>query len=269
MKKTIAIVLALALTVGFTACGISDKEDTSSTTTTAANPSTSSTTTTTATVATSVVVGTDADGSTVTSVVEITATTTTTTVYVPSGATVPIGTKPSTTVTQAPTTTTTTATAPSVDEPVGSTTTTAATTTTATTTTVTTTVDTTTTTAKPTEPEPLYIVLPAIGTDIDVTNKRDRIRVSQAAAWLNDDSTIGVSLTFKNYSSNWITEETNYVQYTCYDKNGNVVQKETKLMIGCIDTKKNVEKTFTFDVPANTAEVRLTGSKIVYWTEWS
>lgn len=110
--------------------------------------------------------------------------------------------------------------------------------------------------------------LPAIGSDIDVTKKKNRIRVSAATAALNEDGTYNVSLTFKNYS-NWITEETNYVKYTCYDANGNTVQTATTLYIGVIDTKKHPSKTFEFQVPANTASVKLTDSKIVYWTEWA
>ena len=121
---------------------------------------------------------------------------------------------------------------------------------------------------KPTVAQP-GVVLPAIGSDIDVVKQKNRIRVSAASAVSNADGTIAVSLTFKNYSSNWITEETDWVEYTCYDKDGKVVQAATKIAIGCIDTKRHPVKTFTFDVPAATAEVRLTGSKIVYWTEWS
>ena len=41
------------------------------------------------------------------------------------------------------------------------------------------------------------------------------------------------------------------------------------MSIGVIDTKKHVERTYEFNVPANTAEVRITKSKIVYWTEWA
>jgi hypothetical protein len=70
-------------------------------------------------------------------------------------------------------------------------------------------------------------------------------------------------------TKNWITEETDYIEYTCYDKEGNVVKAASKIYIGCIDTKKNVSKTFQITVPATTAEVRITKSKIVYWTEWS
>ena len=113
------------------------------------------------------------------------------------------------------------------------------------------------------------IILPEIGSDIDVAKKRNRIVVGDTAAAFNGDGTIAVSLTFRNKTKNWITEETDYVEYTCYDADGNVVQAATKLYIGCIDTKKHPVKTFEFNVPANTAEVRITNSKIVYWTEWA
>ena len=113
------------------------------------------------------------------------------------------------------------------------------------------------------------VVLPAIGSDIDVVKQKNRIQVSIATAAFNSDGTIAVSLTFKNATKNWITEETDWVEYTCYDANGNVVKAATKIYIGCIDTKKHPTKTFAFNVPAGTAEVKLTNSKIVYWTEWS
>ena len=107
------------------------------------------------------------------------------------------------------------------------------------------------------------VVLPAIGTDIDVTKKKNRIRVS--AATIVDRT---VTLTFKNYTTNWITEETDYVKWTAYDAAGKALKTDT-IYIGCIDTKKNKEKSFTFDVPDATAQVKLTSSKIVYWTEWA
>jgi len=107
------------------------------------------------------------------------------------------------------------------------------------------------------------VTLPAIGTDIDVTKKKDRIRVSKAEIV---DRT--VSLTFQNYTSNWITEETDYVKWTAYDADGNALKVGT-IYIGCIDTKKNKIKTFTFDVPDATAKVAITNSKITYWTEWA
>ncbi len=107
------------------------------------------------------------------------------------------------------------------------------------------------------------VTLPAIGTDIDVTKKKDRIRVSKAEIV---DRT--VTLTFTNYTTNWITEETDYVKWRAYDANGTTLKTGT-IYIGCIDTKKNKTKSFTFDVPDATARVKLISSKIVYWTEWS
>lgn len=111
------------------------------------------------------------------------------------------------------------------------------------------------------------IILPAIGSDIDVTKKKNRIRVSAADATWNADGTIHVSLTFKNYTSNWITEETDYIKYSYYK--GSTRKGTATLYIGVIDTKKNPVKTFEFDVPAYTTEVKITSSKIVYWTEWT
>lgn len=270
MKKYIALLLALLLAVGLTACGSSDDDADTNRTTTGSASATTSAESTTVPDGTQSVSGTETTaaptteatngGSTVPTQPSAGSTTTTvttaTTSPAPTGATVPIGTKPPVTTTQAPTTTTTTNGKPSTG---GSTTAT------------TTTLTTTSTTVKPTEPpaQGPYIVLPAIGSDIDVTRKKDRIRVSGVAAWFNEDGTIGVRLTFKNYSSNWITEETDYVEYTCYDKNGNVVQKATRLPIGVIDTKKNSTKAFDFNVPANTAEVKITKSDITYWTEWA
>ena len=107
------------------------------------------------------------------------------------------------------------------------------------------------------------VELPAIGSDIDVVKKKNRIRVSKAEIV---DRT--VSLTFQNYTSNWITEETDYVEWTAYDADGNKLKVGT-IYIGCIDTKKNKIKTFTFDVPDATAKVAITNSKITYWTEWA
>ena len=111
------------------------------------------------------------------------------------------------------------------------------------------------------------ITLPAIGSDIDVTKKKNRIRVSAASASFNEDGTIHVALTFKNYTSNWITEETDYVKYGYYK--GSTRKGTATLYIGVIDTKKHPVKTFEFDVPAYTTEVRITSSKITYWTEWA
>lgn len=263
LKKYIALGVALVLLLGLTACG--GKED--------KEPHKDSTTTVIVTTTTEGVsdgtttVGDHGDttttaADTTTSIPKLTTITkkpTTTTKYVPDGVTVPIGTRPPTTTTTKKTTTTTTVAGGTTANGTTATTTAAPTTTT------------TTTVAKPTNPpaNQHYIVLPEIGSDIDVTKKRNRIRVSAAYAWFNEDDTIGVSLTFTNYTTNWITQETDYVRYVCYDKDGKVVQRATKINLGVIDTKKYKSKTFEFTVPADTYEVRITESEIVYWTEWS
>lgn len=231
MKKYIALLLCVGLLLCVTACGNDTKKDGD----TAPSTTQSTVTTTTGTENTTSTVG---DTTATTGVSGTTATPSTD------------GTTATTGATKAPTSATTTGSRPTTG--LGSTPSSTAP---------------TTGTTQPAVTEPA-VVLPAIGSDIDVTNQKNRIRVSAASAKFNADGTIAVTLTFKNYSS-WITEETDYVLYTCYDKDGNVVQNATKLGIGCIDTKKYVSKTFTFNVPANTAEVRITRSKIVYWTEWS
>ena len=111
-------------------------------------------------------------------------------------------------------------------------------------------------------------VLPAIGSDIDVVKQKNRVRVSDATSVRNEDGTSTVFLTFKNYTTTWITEENNYVQCTYYDAAGTKLGTKT-IYIGIIDTKKDSKKTFEFDIPADAAEVKITNSKIVYWTEWS
>ena len=252
MKKYIAILVCAVLLTGLTACGNDTPkgEDTPTTqstvTTTAAGESS-----TTDGAATTTTAPTDVDGTTTTSPTD--GTTAPTETGAPSAPTTPTkgpSSSASATASGSVTTTVSRPTAPtaSATKPTSTTS--------------------TTVTTQPTVPQP-KVDLPAVGSDIDVVKQKDRIRVSAATAVYNKDGSIAVSLTFTNYSSNWITEETDWVEYTCYDKSGNVVQKATKLYIGCIDTKKNSVKTYTFDVPAATAEVRLTDSKIVYWTEWS
>ena len=111
------------------------------------------------------------------------------------------------------------------------------------------------------------IIMPDIGSDIDVSKKKNRIRISAAEASFNEDGTIHVKWTFKNYTSNWITEETDYIKYAYYK--GNTRKGLVTLYIGVIDTKKHPVKTFEFDVPAYTTKVAITSSVITYWTEWA
>lgn len=272
MKKYIALGVALVLLLSLTACGSKgdnnpDKDP--GTTTTVMEDGTDGTTTDSSADGTTVADGdaTTAGGGSASNGGATNGTQPIeppTTQYIPGGTQVPIGTRPptTTTATKAPTTTTTVTGSASVGNG-----TTASEATTTTTTTVTTT---TTTVAKPTVPpaNQHYIALPEIGTDIDVTGKKDRIRVSDAYAWFNEDGSIGVGLTFKNYTSNWITEETDYVQYICYDEEGTPLKRGT-ISLGVIDTKKHPVRTYEFDVPADTYEVKLSKSKITYWTEWA
>ncbi|MBR3778919.1 MAG: hypothetical protein IKL13_04255 [Clostridia bacterium] len=249
MKKYIAILVCAVLLTGLTACGNDTPkgEDTPATTTTTSATTTTGEGSTTTSATTSTTTEDTAASDTTSATATTGGSVTTAAPSYTEGTTTTVTQKPTTTVTTAPSRPASSATATTTgSKPTAS----------------------TTVTTQPTVPQP-KVALPAVGSDIDVVKQKDRIRVSAATAVYNKDGSIAVSLTFTNYSSNWITEETDWVEYTCYDKSGNVVQKATKLYIGCIDTKKNSVKTYTFDVPAATAEVRLTDSKIVYWTEWS
>ncbi len=123
------------------------------------------------------------------------------------------------------------------------------------------------------------VKLPTIGSGVDVKyktsnpDKYNRIRVEDA--FIVDRT---VTLTLKNYTTNWITEETDYLKIRCYDADGTRIdvnpdttaKDDITVYIGCIDTKKNKIKSYTFDVPDNTAKVSIISTtKITYWTEWS
>jgi len=129
--------------------------------------------------------------------------------------------------------------------------------------------NTTTTTTAPTVPPTTIdkITVPAVGTDVD---GKGRIKVSQV------DIKDGVlTITIRNYTDEqkqqWITQETDYVTYACYDKKGNPLQGDDDnfgyLYLGCLEDGKDI--TFTVVLPKGTDSVRLTGAKVVYWTPWS
>ena len=123
----------------------------------------------------------------------------------------------------------------------------------------------TTTTMKPTTIN--KVELPAVGTDVD---GRGRIKVS--AVSLNSGV---MGITIRNYTdeqkTQWITEETNYVTYACYDKDGKALTGKDEnygyLYLGCLEDGQDVS--FSVELPAGTASVVLTGAKIVYWIPWS
>lgn len=133
-----------------------------------------------------------------------------------------------------------------------------------TTTTTTTTKPTTTTTVAPTVVN--EVKLPAVGTDVDVARQKGRIRVS--AIDLKDGK---VTISIKNENKNWITQETDWVKYACFDKDGKELKGEGEyfgtIYLGCMETGEVITETFT--LPAGTVEVRLVDSEIVYWTPWS
>ena len=80
-----------------------------------------------------------------------------------------------------------------------------------------------------------------------------------------------VSVEVKNVTTKWMTEETNYLVYTCYDREGNVLTLPDEIFgriyIGQIRAGKS--KTFTFAIPEGTRRVEVTGYHIAYWTEWA
>ena len=112
-------------------------------------------------------------------------------------------------------------------------------------------------------PTDRVITLPEMGTDIDVSKQKNRIRVKDAFV-LGDT----VFMMVYNSTTNWITEEIDWIKVTCYDANGAVL-KTIQLYIGAIDTKKNSQKIYVLDAPAGTTEIKITESKITYWTEWA
>lgn len=141
------------------------------------------------------------------------------------------------------------------------TTTTADATATATSTTLTTT--TATTVAPPQLEEQGSVSLPATGYDPD-----GKGRLIVGAVSLRDRT---VSLEIQNVTTGWMTEETGYYEYTCYDKAGKVLTLADeifgKIYIGQI--RAGQSKTFTFTIPEGTRRVEITGYDIRYWTEWS
>ena len=130
-------------------------------------------------------------------------------------------------------------------------------------TTTTTTKPTTTTTLKPTTIQ--QVSLPAVGTDVDA-RKPGRIAISAISL-----KSGVMSVTIRNNTTNWITEETDYVTYACYDKDGKELKGSDSvfgyLYLGCLEVGEEVS--FNVTLPQGTARVEITGSKIVYWTPWT
>ncbi len=282
MKKLWIVALCLVLTLSFAACGrnpaTSDPVDGSDTPAVSDTPAGNGTTADSDTA-----VG---DGSSTTSGNDAAGTTTT-------GKDAPAGNNAPTTTTgkntpagnNAPTTTTTTGKGNIVDGDLffgGEDTTTTTTTTTTkkgdtttttkkgdttTTTTTTTKKPTTTTTVAPAEPEEIKNVeLPPVGYDIDGKNRIILTDVKVEKKSGNKH----VSFTFTNESKKngkeMIIPEYSEVNYACYDKKGNEIATG-KMAIGALEGGDSY--TCEVKLPDGTAELKIIGHNLEYWTPWS
>lgn len=155
----------------------------------------------------------------------------------------------------------------------GDTTTTGGTTTTTKSGNDTTTQPTTSTTAKPTttvappkQETVQKISLPAAGYDMD---GKGRILVKKSEVKKENKAQYAY-ITFENVSKKngkeWTIPEYSQVQYACYDKNGNQVGSGT-MVLGALEGDETV--TCQIELPADTAEVKLTGHNFEYWTPWA
>lgn len=124
----------------------------------------------------------------------------------------------------------------------------------------------TTTMAPPQQETVQKISLPAAGYDMD---GRGRIQVKESKV-KKENKIQYAYITFENVSKKngkeWTIPEYSKVQYACYDKNGNQTGTGT-LVLGALEGDDTV--TCKIELPANTAEVKLTGHNLEYWTPWS
>ena len=121
----------------------------------------------------------------------------------------------------------------------------------------------TTTVAEPEQTKVGKVSLPSPGYDPD---GKGRIVIGEVSY-----TKPMVSIEIKNVTTKWMTEETNYLEYTCYDKKGNVLTLNDelfgKIYMGALRAGKSVTKTFA--IPTGTTRVEITGYSITYWTEWA
>ena len=124
----------------------------------------------------------------------------------------------------------------------------------------------TTTVAPPKQETVQKISLPAAGYDMD---GRGRIQVKESTV-KKEDKTQYAYITFENVSKKngkeWTIPEYSQVQYACYDSNGSQVGSGT-MVLGALEGDDTV--TCKIELPADTAEVKLTGHNFEYWTPWS
>lgn len=115
----------------------------------------------------------------------------------------------------------------------------------------------------PEEPEVPAIELPAAGYDFD---GRERII---ADSIVQDGNTVIV--TVHNHTTQWLTEETSCVLYTCTDAEGNVLYLNDRyygtLYLGMLEAGEI--ETFTITLPEGTAKLEFGDFRIVYWSQWA
>lgn len=114
----------------------------------------------------------------------------------------------------------------------------------------------------PEEPVVPYAQLPAVGYDMD---GRERVYIES----ISQDG-YEVTLTLVNTSTQWMTEETSYAEYTCTDAEGNVLTLDNKyfgtLYLGMLEAGDR--DTYTITLPEGTAKLEFGFCRINYWSQW-
>ena len=104
--------------------------------------------------------------------------------------------------------------------------------------------------------------LPAVGYDLD---GNQRVYIES----ISQDGYV-VTLTLVNTSTQWMTEETSYVEYTCTDAEGNVLTLADTyygaLYMGMLEAGER--RTYTITLPEGTAKLEFGVCRIVYWSQW-
>lgn len=125
---------------------------------------------------------------------------------------------------------------------------------------------TTTTVAPPKQEEVKNVKLPAVGYDMD---GKGRIIISGAEI-KKEGKVQYAHITFSNDSKKngkeWQIPEYSRVKYACYDKNGKELGKG-EMTLGALEGGDTI--TCKVALPGGTAELKITGHNLEYWTPWS
>lgn len=138
------------------------------------------------------------------------------------------------------------------------------------TTTTTTAAPTTTTTRESTTTVVQKVVLPAAGHDLETVEKKLGRIVVKSSEVKKEGKTLYARITFANVSKDngkeWQIPEYSEVRYACYDKNGKELVTG-KMPLGPLEYGDTV--TCKVELPDGTAELKITGHNLEYWTPWS